>query len=562
MKKHIIPFLFAINTTILMGQPALTWAKKIGGDLSIDNGSNIGLHDGNIYLNGTFSGEVDLDPGLGECVYEALSWYSDVFIEKLDASGTFLWGKRIGGNGYAGNCQMTVDKNGNVYSACLYTDTVDLDPGPGVYKVGEMGNADIFICKMDPSGNFVWGKSFGSSAQDMPTGIDVDMDGNVYFTGNFRNTIDMDPGSGTHILTALAFEDVFVCKLNSAGAFIWAVQLAGSFFERSSALAIDNNSNVYIAGTCSDSVDFDPGPGVYQFSSPDNSTFYWKLNTDGELVWAKEVGNGIWIKSILTDSANNVYLTGGLQSVSDLDPGPSVQLMSPTGINDLFIQKLDASGNLIWTKTTGCVVKTTIPNSSALHSDENLFVAAMFDGVLDLDFGLGIAEHTSAGNYDGCIVELSSDGEYICSTSFGSDNYERIGDIAVDANGNLHTVGFLQDTVDFDPGPGTQFLYAHTADVFVNKYEPCTPIGLAEFAGQTEIEIFPNPSSGIFNLNYNVTSFKNARIIVYDLVGKKIYAHNPKDDFNRIDLSDQPSGFYFLELNIDGKNTVKKMIIN
>ena len=77
---------------------------------------------------------------------------------------TFQWAKSFGGisgdNGY----KTLNDAAGNVYVMGSFRETVDFDPGPGVYNLTSVGQGDIFISKFDASGNFLWVKTIGSHA--------------------------------------------------------------------------------------------------------------------------------------------------------------------------------------------------------------------------------------------------------------------------------------------------------------------------------------------------------------------------------------------------------------
>ena len=93
----------------------------------------------------------------------------------------------------AGN-SIAVDASGKVYITGIFQGTADFDPGPGVFKLTSAGNNDIFVNKLDASGNFVWAKSMGGPAYDHGNSLTVDAAGNVWSTGSFEGTVDFDPG--------------------------------------------------------------------------------------------------------------------------------------------------------------------------------------------------------------------------------------------------------------------------------------------------------------------------------------------------------------------------------
>ncbi|MDP6162158.1 MAG: hypothetical protein QF837_05700, partial [Acidimicrobiales bacterium] len=107
---------------------------------------------------------------------------------------------------------------------------------------------------------------FGNGgASDNPHGysVVVDSSGNIYTTGDFSGTADFDPGPGTTNLTQNGGGyDAFVSKLNSSGDLVWAKSFGGSKEEESVSVAVDSSGNVYTTGWFRAAGDFDPGPGT------------------------------------------------------------------------------------------------------------------------------------------------------------------------------------------------------------------------------------------------------------------------------------------------------------
>ena len=113
---------------------------------------------------------------------------------------------------------IAIDGSGNVYTTGFFEGTVDFDPGNGVF-ITSAGFEDIFISKLDASGNFVWANAMGGADRDYGYSIALDGSGNVYTTGFFAGTADFDPGAGVANLTSAGHYDIFVAKYfqNSTG---------------------------------------------------------------------------------------------------------------------------------------------------------------------------------------------------------------------------------------------------------------------------------------------------------------------------------------------------------
>ena len=228
-------------------------------------------------------GTVDFDPGAGTTTLTSAAGSADVFVSKLDSSGNFVWAKSFGGTSEDLGYSIAVDSSGNIYTTGYFYSTADFDPGAGTSNRTSAGLVDVFVSKLDSSGNFVWAKSFGGTRDDVSNSIAVDSSGNVYTTGFFVEIVDFDPGAGTSNHTSAGGGDVFVSKLDSSGNFVWAKSFGGTSGDSSSSIAVDSSGNIYTAGSFGGTVDFDPGAGTTTLSSAgDADVFVLKLTSAGE----------------------------------------------------------------------------------------------------------------------------------------------------------------------------------------------------------------------------------------------------------------------------------------
>src|SRR5262245_21645591 len=117
-------------------------------------------------------------------------------------SPNWLWAKGEGGIGRDDGMAIAIDSSGNVYTTGIFSSTADFDPCPGFFNLVSNGQTDIFILKLDSSGNFVWAKQIGGATYDAGESLAIDSIGNVYITGAFSGTVDFDPGAGVFNLTS------------------------------------------------------------------------------------------------------------------------------------------------------------------------------------------------------------------------------------------------------------------------------------------------------------------------------------------------------------------------
>ena len=374
---------------------------------------------------------------------------------------------------------FVVDDAGNSYYTGYFEDSVDFDPGSGVYYLSSNGQDDIFILKLDASGNFVWAISIGGNWGDEGIAIVTDSNGNIYIAGDFNETQDFDPGPGVYNLVADYYHAEFILKLDPYGNFIWAKMIdsyLGVWGNNASikSLRVDDNSNVYLAGTFMGIVDFDPGPAVYSLTADAwTNIFFLKLNVLGDFVWAKKLdgSESSRCNSLAVSNNNNFYAGGYFNDTIDFDPGPGVYDLISEANSDIFIAKYDTSCNFVWAKRIGDGDGEGV-FSVAIDDSENIYFTGVFDGTIDFDPGPGINNLVSNGTDDIFISKFNSSGNFIWAKSMGSTSLDLGYSLALDSACNVYTTGYFNGTVDFDPGLGVYNLVSNgTYDIFISKLD-------------------------------------------------------------------------------------------
>ncbi len=375
---------------------------------------------------------------------------------------------------------MTIDPSGNVYTVGGFSETTDLDPGPGEQNFTSAGNFDCYISKYDPQGGLEWAFSFGGVNLDNGTEVASDADGNIYVTGTIGNSdVDLDPGPGTTILPG-AFTG-FVCKYDTDGNLVWARPLDSNLVSGVDILIAPSNE-IYLTGGFTNTIDFDPGAGVFNMTSAGSSDAYvLKLTSDGDFVWARRVGGtlGEFSRGVAVDASGNVHLSGYFTGTVDFDPGTgTANLTAPTTASDVFILKLNSAGDYIWAKSVGST-GTSFDAADAIDVDlnGNVLVTGSFNGGGDFDPGAAVSAIASEGGSDIFILKLNASGNLVWVRSVGGSGGDVGYRIKTDAAGNVFYSGWYGRTVDFDPGPASYFLTASTGvtindHAFVSKLDP------------------------------------------------------------------------------------------
>ncbi|MDH4472470.1 MAG: T9SS type A sorting domain-containing protein [Fluviicola sp.] len=237
-------------------------------------------------------------------------------------------------------------------------------------------------------------------------------------------------------------------------------------------IAVDAAGNMYTAGEFGSTSDFDNSPALNNLTSNGaNDIFVVKTNSQGDFIWAKNVGgSGDDVPSeIVIDLAGDVYLTGTFSGTADFDPNAGVSNLTSAGMDDVFILKLTAAGQLGWVKSVG---GTQHDEGNAIDIDDydgTVFVFGSFRTTIDLDPGAATQNATSIGSSDIFMLKLSPMGDYITSKTVGSISADRGRDIVIDVvTGAQFMTGSFGGDTDFDPGASIAQLTGSN-DVFVLK---------------------------------------------------------------------------------------------
>lgn len=465
-------------------QAVYGWAKHF---TNIDELTPSGITvdaSGNVYTTGYFSNHADFDPGTGTQILTA-NGDNDVYITKSDANGNLLWAKSVGGAEIDNSWAIKADAAGNVYVTGFFRGAVDFDPGPGVAILTGPASSirsDVFILKLDALGNYIWAKSLAGNSIATVNGITIDGTGNVYTTGNFSGIVDFDPGAGAHPINAGTTNSIFILKLDVDGNYIWAKNVVSSGVDGNEGrgIAVDASGNVYTTGFFSGTADFDPGAGTVNFTTVHHYDIYiLKLNEDGDYVWAKQIGanDKQMGYTIAVDATGNVYTSGSFNGTVDFDPGADVHTLASNGAEDVYVCKLDASGNYEWAVSVGGS-NIDLCQTLALDNLGNVYITGGFTSVTDFDPGTGVVELTPAGAFDTFILKLDAAGAYRWAIGLGGSGNEAGVSLVVTGDDNIYTTGVFENTIDLDPGTGTQNVTTPDWGVYILHLIPGAPLPL------------------------------------------------------------------------------------
>ncbi len=585
MKKTLLVTLLCICTLLKVADAQLAYNSAFALGLNIsDQGYSITADAaGNYYTTGFHGYWMDANP-MGTPYYIYNNGGQDFYVIKYNSSGIMQWAFNIGGVGDDAALKIKLDASNNVYVAGRFTDTVDFNPGTGTASFISHGGFDIFLAKYDNNGIFQWVNTFGDSLNDQAWDVAINnVTGNALITGVYGSySMDMDPGSGTHLIYNNAYNgfgggNCFVAAYSlSSGAYQWAFNIGGVGGCTGSRITADNSGNILVGGTVSgDSTDFDSGVGTFYLNAYTGGydVFLAKYSGSGAFQWAGGFGStwGQTGSALACDNDGNIYQGGYFNFDSiDVDPGPGTYYLHnyPNGVQDIYVAKFNPSGQLIWAFSVGGYY-SEVAQDLALDNNGHFFITGNFGDTVDFDPGPAVHNLfmplTSSGAY---LAEYDTAGHYIDAIGFiGNGSQFGIGVCVIPPNKVGVTGFFSSDTIDFDPGPAVHNLFVNGgnstwSDAFVATYT-YNAVGIDEHSGNGNLfSIYPNPARSKFIVRSSDPFEKNARLKIYNVMGMDVQSEliNQKSEMS-VDIRALPPGIYFIKVTSEKGSAVQKLVV-
>jgi ELWxxDGT repeat protein len=401
-----------INGTIINN--ATEWVHCVGGNNEDVEVASVAVDSsGNTYYTGSFGdfvlfGDIPLYSSGG----------SDIFVAKLNSSGSWQWAIKAGSSTHDEGMGIALDSSGHAYVTGYFKGTATF----GSTSLTSSGSQDIFIAKLSSSGSWQWVVKAGGSSNDYGKGIAVDSSGNAYVTGIFQGTATF----GSTSLTSSGSQDIFIAKLSSSGSWQWAVKAGGSTSnDWGNSIGVDSSGNSYVTGEFGGTMLFG---SISITSSGSSEIFIAKLSSTGSWQWAVKAGGSSTDKGkgIAIDSSGNAYAIGSFQGTATFG---STSLTS-SAYNDIFVAKLSSSGSWQW------VVKAGGSSSDngmgiAVDSSGNAYVTGYFLGTATF----GNTSLTSNGGSDAFIGQVDSSGNWVWANNGGGTGSDEGTSIALGSAG-------------------------------------------------------------------------------------------------------------------------------
>jgi tetratricopeptide (TPR) repeat protein len=324
---------------------------------------------------------------------------SDVYLVKINSSGSVLWEKNYGGKEEEQGCSLVELADGGFILAG-YSDTADDSDSPS--------NKNIYLVRCDASGNKIWDKHIGSSQTiEEAKAIMATKDGNFFVLGNSMN-LNTKPNEEPN-------NDIILLKINEKGELLWQKSYGTASNDEANGFT-STEEGLVIVGATEDKGRWD----MYLLALDDQGNELWsKIHGGGE----KDTGN-----DIIRDRDGNFIVSGLTYSYAT------------SGSHDLWAIKLSPKGERIWSKVFGGL--SVDEGLALIETTEGNYVLVGYSEDFERD---EYGENISLERLNVFLIQLTPNGSLVWQRSFGGERDQRGFDLVQTQSGFL-VVGTHQNS--------------------------------------------------------------------------------------------------------------------
>ncbi len=536
MKYTFLLFLL-FSSSLIFAQPGIQWQKCLGGTKNDFPGGMIQTSDGGYIMAGqTQSNDSDATSNHGK---------NDLWIVRMNSKGTIQWQKTYGGSqDDNGGAIIEALDGGYIIAASTNSDDGDLQ---GI-RQPDISQSDVWIFKIDTAGKILWQKIYGGSKNDFATSIIPGGEGEYAVSAASEST-DGDV-KGYHGGSGF---DIWVFQISQNGSLGWQKTFGGTQDDEGGIMQTSGGGFAIIGTTYSHDGDV---IGRHTIDTTLSDVWLVKLSGIGDIEWQKTYGGSKYEEgNSLIETLDHGYAIAGFTTSADGDASG----LHGSYFSDCWIVKTDNAGKIEWQKCLGGS-NGDIAYSILQTSDSGYIVSAntsSSDGDVT-----GYHDNT-----DCWVFKLSKSGKLVWQKTFGGS--------ASDANsgsGIMQTAdsGFLIATVTSSSDgnvSGRRGDSTRDGDIWLVKLSPDINNAVETryiVSLQGNIQIYPNPSIGIGKISYTLEKSSQVKIEIFNPLGESLRTFiNTKEESgsheHAFDISDLPSGSYYLRIQIGGISVVKTL---
>jgi hypothetical protein len=369
------------------------------------------------------------------------------------------------------------------------------------------GRYDLWACKLDGAGNIQWQKTYGGpkddGSEDYQSCIRQTPDGGYIFVGCTASS-----GAGR--------SDVWVLRLDAAGAIVWQKTYGGTELDRGTAVAVCSDGGFAVAGF------------TYSFGVGKSDIWVLKLKADGTVAWQSTYGTAPTasipradgydgVNGIEETATGDLLVTGSCHRTAMLmaltpagakrwvvsygGPGAMTRVRGAATTSDqgyvlaggsgkCRIRKVSAAGATTWEKSySGAGLKY---GTAVDQTPDGGYIAAAF--------GLTADGRQSTAS----LLRLDSTGGVVWCRSYGGTSLDHFSSVSACPDGTYVVGGH---TKSFGAGDDDMLIYKAQADGTIPGYAVGAPVTVTIAdggVGTSNVNVFVRTTS-VTGVNTTVT---------------------------------------------------------
>jgi hypothetical protein len=552
-------FLIALSWLTLCGYAQdLRFARSIHHNSSVDIAGMVMDHHSNTYIAGKYRGNINVGDSIQAFVLNGWAFALGNGQYNQEITGLQLISDELWVSGALCG-DLDVDPDSNVIQNLNHNDSL------------WVGLPDAALLRYSTEGRYLKGLNLGSPLNDYLTSFTIRPDGKLVVCGTLEGYIDLNPDTGQYWIVnvgTLGVLDIFMACYDTADYhFNWGFRMGTpQGTENLLYVVADSSNHTLIAGTFTETMDFNPSPSASNSMGPDGSFGYFiaRYNQQGEYITVRRMlGNTGFdeLAGMYLDENQNLYLWGSFTDTVDFNlSGPVVFNQIANGHHDGFVWKMQSNLNFQWLKVYGSPGNNESVKGLHFHGMNEIWLTGEFQGILDCDPGSGMAQLTATGGKDYFIIR--NDGQFNYSGAFhlgGSGNEQKLRSY-LNTSSRLGLLGTYASNFDCDLGSDTVMLEVSAPqNLALIHYDLMQlPVGKSGHKKKS-VRLFPNPGSSGLSIEGlekgdRLSCYSSAGILLWSVVSESTEYRNDGD------LIPASGLYFFLITRAHGESEVLKWI--